>query len=104
MLYQPRDSEQQIISDAIQAIPQVAIFNTTASGQWVSIVASTDTLSIILQPRDPVTWFFSTSSGGSYFTIRNGGAIQTRLVVASGTAIGWVSANQSEIFELMQGA
>jgi hypothetical protein len=103
MIYQPKDSEQQIIDNAISSIPQVATFVTSASGEWVSVVLSRDTLNIILQPRTQVTWFFSTTSGGNHFTMWNGAALQSRLVSVSGTIIGWAASNQGIIFELLQG-
>ena len=99
----PHDVGENVIQ-GISGIPFVDNFQVVASGSWTAIqVRTSETKQVILQPRTAVDWFFSTSSGGSYFTIRAGAALQAPVVTVSGATIGWVTANQATTFEILIG-
>lgn len=101
---QPRDIENEVVAGGIFGIPLIQNY-TVASGTWIPVYTNVDTKDIVLQSRSTYSWKFSTvASGVPYFTVKNGGAIQGRMVMVSGTLIGYVSTSQtSEVFELMQG-
>jgi hypothetical protein len=99
----PKDIENTPIVDGISSIPYIQTF-TVVSGSWTAVTTNCDTKNIILQPRTEDTWFFATESGtNNYLTVRNGAALQSRLVTVSGTIVGWTSANIALTMELAQG-
>lgn len=98
----PKDIEQTPIQGAISGIPKVQNLSTV-SGSWYSVDLEYECKQLILQPRHEVDWLFATTSGGDYFTARNGAALEAPVVAASGTTIGWVSCNTSTTFELLIG-
>jgi len=101
---QPKDVEGTTIQGSISEFPQIQTFATT-SGEWSPITLDYDECkNIMLQPRaEELTWYFSTSSGGTYFTIRQSAALGSTLVAASGTIICWVMAQADTTFELLIG-
>lgn len=104
---QPKDIENITIHGGIYSIPAIQNIATT-SGSWFPVNLEQETKHILLQPRpldqeEFPSWLFATSSGGNYFTIRNGGAIEASVVAVSGTTIGWVSSNYDLTYELMVG-
>lgn len=101
---QPKDVEGTTIQGSISIIPLVDNY-TTISGVWYPITLnSSESKQIILQPRDTIDWYFATTSGAEdYFTIKSGAALSASLVTTSGDIVGWVSANQATVFELLIG-
>jgi hypothetical protein len=98
----PKDVEGTSILDGISGIPDVINFSAPA-GEWVNIVTQSDTKNFILQSRGEVTWYYSASEDGDYFTFRNGAALQSRFVSTSGTSIGWGMMDAEGVFELLSG-
>lgn len=100
---QPRDIENQIISGSISELPWIGNYSGPANN-WTQItIEYSDSKQLLLQPRDEITWELATVSGGSFFTMRNGAALETPLVTVSGNLVCWVWAAQSTIFELLLG-
>jgi hypothetical protein len=100
---QPSDISNTPLQGTLNGIPLIQNL-TTYSGEWYPIILEfEESKQMILQPRLAVDWYFSTTSGGNYFTLRQGAALQAPIVTTSGTTIGWVSCNQNVVFELLTG-
>jgi hypothetical protein len=100
---QPVDISQTPLQGTLNGIPHIQNL-TTISGEWYPIILEfEESKQLLLQPRSTVDWYFSTTSGGDYFTFRLGAALQAPVVTVSGSVIGWVSSNQDVVFELLTG-
>lgn len=100
---QPSDISQTPLQGTLNGIPSIQNM-TTYSGTWYPVIMQyEESKQMILQPRQVVDWYFSTASGGDYFTLRQGAALQVPVVTTSGTTLGWVACNQTMVFELLIG-
>ena len=99
----PRTIESVVIQGAISSIPIVLNYNADSS-VWTPITINTEeTKQIILQPRDQITWLYSTSSGGNYFTFWNGTALAANIVTGSGQTLCWIKPSSTTVFEMLVG-
>jgi hypothetical protein len=100
---QPLDISQTPLQGTLNGIPNIQNI-TTYSGVWFPVTLHfEESKQMLLQSRLMVDWYFSTTSGGDYFTFRLGAALQAPIVTTSGTTLGWVMCNQDMIFELLVG-
>jgi hypothetical protein len=100
---QPTDISNTPLQGTLNGIPYIQNV-TTQSGEWTAITLTfEESKQLILQSRSQITWLYSTTSGGDYFTVRAGGAIEAPIVATSGTLICWVMPEQDTIFELLVG-
>lgn len=100
---QPVDISNIPLQGTLNGIPQVQNL-TTYSGIWYPITLEfEESKQMLLQPRDSLTWYMSTASGGDYFTFRDGAALQAPVVAASGTVLCWVMSYGDSVFELLVG-
>jgi len=100
---QPIDISNIPLQGTLNNIPTIQTC-TVVSGEWTPvIIEAEETKQILIQPRSAIDWFFSTTSGGSYFTFRGGSTLQAPIVTVSGVTIGWVSANSATTIEIMVG-
>jgi hypothetical protein len=103
MIPLPLDAGDNVIQ-GISGIPFVDTF-TAPAGTWVPIILHTEeSKSILVQPRDILTWRFATTSGSDkYFSMRNGAVLKAPVVTTSGTTICWAYSDTSTVFELLVG-
>jgi hypothetical protein len=100
---QPLDISSIPLQGTLNGIPLIQNIVTT-SGTWHSVTMEfEESKQMILQPRQAVDWYFSSTQGGDYFTLRQGAALQAPIVTTSGSIVGWVSCDQDMVFELMVG-
>lgn len=100
---QPLDISNIPLQGTLNNIPTIQTCTVT-SGQWTPIIITAEeSKQILIQPRTAIDWFFSTASGGNYFTLRGGSTLQAPLVTISGVTIGWVSADYDSTFEILIG-
>jgi hypothetical protein len=100
---QPTDLSGISLQGTLNGIPKVQNI-TTYSGIWYPITMEyEESKAILLQPRGVVDWYFSTISGGSYFTFRKGATLRAPIVTVSGEIICWVMSDTDITFELLVG-
>ena len=100
---QPLDISNVPLQGTLNGVPMVQNI-TTYSGEWYPVILEfEESKQMILQSRGQTDWYFSTSSGGDYFTFHSGAAMQAPIVATSGTLIGWVASDTDMVFELLVG-
>lgn len=100
---QPTDISDISLQGSLNNISYVGVF-PTSSGSWCQITMDADeSKQVILQPRLPVEWYVSTTSGGDYFTLHFGAVWYIPLVTYSGATICWAMTNYDTSFELIVG-
>lgn len=99
----PIDISNTPIQGSLSGIPKVQIM-TTHAGSWHPVILEYEECKqIALQSRGIIDWYFSTSSGGDYYTLRNGASLEAPVVAVSGTLLCWVSCSEDMVFEMLIG-
>ena len=100
---QPVDISNTPLQGTLNGVPKVQNIVTYSGGWYPVILEYEESKQMILQSRSPVDWYFSTASGGDYFTFHSGAAMQAPIVATSGTLIGWIFCDTDMVFELLVG-
>jgi hypothetical protein len=100
----PKDIENTPIQGSISGVPTIVNI-PVASGVWTPVsFVSGSSKQIILQCRDQVDWYFSTTSGNNdFFTFRSNAIFSASIVTTSGSILGWVKIEHDSVMELLVG-